>query len=154
MILTLEGVTLPSQYLVKELSIVYDGSCAEYQHFQFKPPPGFNPTPLELRTIKFATNNLHQLPLYDRSLLAYSTIDSILQSLEPQTIIVAGNSAFSYVTSKLPFSRVIDICQQYNFTYPKQLDPACCFKTHRPRYCSLSKGLYIKQFMQENFIEM
>ena len=147
MILTLEGFTLPSDYIVKELTVVFDSG--NHEHFHFKAPPGFQPTATDLRTIKFASNYLNQLTLEDQSLLPYSAIDTILQAVASNTIYVAGNSAYNFMTAKLPFTKVIDICKTYNFIYPKDLPPTNCFKRHRYRYCSLAKAEYIKSFMRD-----
>ena len=145
MILTLEGFTLPSKYIIKELTVISDSG--DYQHFHFKTPLGFKPSAIDSRTIKFASTYLHQLSLDDQSLLPYSTIDTILEAVASHVLFVAGNSAYDFVTTKLPFTKVIDICAKYNFTYPKELPPINCFKRHRYRYCSLAKADCIKSFM-------
>ena len=152
MILTLEGFTLSRGYIVKELTILFDNG--DHQHFHFKSPPDFQPTAGELRTIKFATAYLHQLPFHDQNPLPSTMIDTILKNAEPQTIIVAGHAAYNFVTDKLPCSRVIDICKKYGFSYPKELPETHCFKRHRFRYCALAKAQHIKRFMQVNCIEM
>ena len=145
MFLALEGFTLPSGYIIKELSVIFDDD--NFQHFQFKAPPNFYPTTEEQRTIKFSTKYLNQLYLTDDSLLPYSTINEILKNLSFHTIYVAGHSAYNFIKAKLPMTHVIDICIKNNFKYPKQLSKSNCFKDHNPRYCSLSKCEYIKKFM-------
>jgi hypothetical protein len=152
MIVTLEGFTLPSGYLVKELTILYTNN--DYQHFHFKSPEDFAPTGSELRTIKYATSYLHQLPLYDRNPLPYSMLATIVTSLRDDTIVVAGSAAFNLIRDFLPFSRIIDICESYNFKYPPALPPTHCFRNHQPRHCSLAKGQFISLFFQENSINL
>ncbi len=145
MILTLEGFTLPSGYLIKELTVCLDNG--EIQHFHFKAPPNFYPTEMELRTIRFANKHLNQLSLHEGNLLPYSTIDTILQNMVSSTVYVAGSAAFNLVTSKLPSTLVLDVCTLYNFKYPNELAFASCMKRHRPRYCSFAKCLFIKDYL-------
>lgn len=146
MIVALEGFTLPSRYIAKEMTIMYDNN--HHQHFQFSAPLNFNPTPADQQTIKYATERLNQLFLYDDNLLPYNTLDLILQQLVSHTIYVNGSCAYNFLKSKLPFTNIIDIGVAYNFQYPKTLPASTiCFKQHNPRYCSASKTLCIKQFL-------
>ena len=145
MFLALEGFTLPSEYIIKELTVIIDDD--NYQHFHFASPPNFHPTFEELQTINFATKNVNGLYLSDDSLLPYSTINDILQKIAHHTIYVVGHSTYNFIKSKLPMTNIIDICVQYNFKYPKKLPKSNCFKSHNPRYCSLSKCIYIKKFI-------
>ena len=148
MILTLEGFTIPSGYIIKELTVINDQND-EYQHFHFSAPKDFQPTSIDRLTINYATRNLNQLSLSDDSLLPYGAIDVILQNLVYTTIYVAGDSAYKFIKSHLPLSNIIDIISTLDFKYPKTLPPAGCFKTHRPRYCSLAKARCIKNFMEQ-----
>lgn len=148
MIVTLEGFTLPSGYIIKELTVLSDNND-EYQHFHFNAPENYQPTPSDLTTINYATRYLNQLTLSDDSLLPYSTINAILQNLVKHTIYVAGHSACSFIKSHLPLSNIIDITSTCDFKYPKILNPVDCFKAHRPRYCSLAKARCIKNFMMQ-----
>ena len=146
MILTLEGFTIPSEYIIKELTVINDKND-EYQHFHFNAPKDFQPTPSDLYTINYTTKHLNQLSLSDDSLLPYTAINAILQNLEKHTIYVAGHSAHKFIKSHLPLSNIIDITSTLDFKYPLILRPAGCFKTHRPRYCSLAKAWCIKNFL-------
>ncbi len=147
MILTLEGFTLPSGYLIKELTVCMDNG--EMQHFHFEAPPNFYPSEMELRTIRFANKHLNQLSLHEGNLLPYSTIDDILQKMASNTVYVAGSAAFNLVSSKLPSTLVLDVCSLYNFKYPNELPYTSCMKRHRARYCSFSKCLFIKDFLDQ-----
>ena len=147
MILTLEGFTLPSGYIIKELTVLNDDD--EYQHFHFSAPKNFRPTPSDLYTIDYTTKHLNQLSLSDDSLLPYATIDVILQNIVNNTIYVAGHSAYNFIKSRLPLSNIVNICTALNFKYPATLESANCFKTHRARYCALAKARCIKKFMLE-----
>ncbi len=146
MILALEGFTLPSGYLVKELSV-----CLEnYEiHFYFKAPTNFEPSAKDLQTIRYASKHVNHLTLHDDNVLPYEALDVILQSLASKTIYVAGNSAYQFVAAKLPTTLVFDISSVYNFKYPKELPDTTCAKRHGSRYCSLAKCLCIKQFMEK-----
>ena len=147
MILTLEGFTLPSGYYIKELTIMNENGNG-YQHFHFNAPDNFQPTPSDQCTINYTTRHLNQLTLCDDSLLPYSTIEIILQNLSTRTIYVAGHSAYNFIKNYLPLTNIINISSTHDFKYPPTLDPVSCFKTHRPRYCSLAKARCIKNFMQ------
>ena len=147
MFLALEGYNLapPTGYIIRELTVICDND--DYQHFHFRAPDNFHPTDKEKRTIKYTTTHLNQLYINDTALLPYSTLNYILKNLSSNTIYVAGQCAYNFIKSKIEFSNVIDICMDYNFTYPKTLPKSNCFKDHNPRYCSLSKCKYIKNFM-------
>ena len=149
MIVTLEGFVLPTRYIIKELSIFHESGS--FQHFHFQAPTDFYPTEKELQTIKYASKNLNQLHLVDNSILPYSSLDIILKSIAPQTIYVAGNTAEKFLSAKLPTSCVINISDKYQFKYPDYLTRTDCFKNHNFRYCSLSKGKFIRMFLNNIF---
>ena len=102
MILALEGFMLPRGYIVKELTILFNNS--DYQHFHFKSPPGFCPTTSDLKTIRYASARLHQLPFDDQNVLPFSMVETILENIAPQTIFVAGSCAYNFVIKTLPLS--------------------------------------------------
>ena len=137
-ILTLEGFTLPSGYIVKELTIVFDDDS--YQHFHFNAPKDFFPTAKDLRTINYVRRHLNGLSLSNDCLLPYTSINDILNNLSSCKIYVAGNSAHQFIMAYLPLNNIIDICREYNFKYPEELLPMDWFKQHKPRYCSHSKA--------------
>ena len=145
MIVTLEGFVLPTRYIIKELSIFHESGS--FQHFHFQAPTDFYPTEKELQTIKYASKNLNQLHLVDNSILPYSSLDIILKSIARQTIYVAGSTAEKFLTAKLPTSCIINISDKYQFKYPDNLAKTECFKNHNSRYCSLSKGKFIRMFL-------
>ena len=145
LLLAMEGFNLSSGYIIKELTILFPDDS--YQHFQFNPPNDFHPTAAQWKTINYTQKHLNELTLYDNALLPYSTINDIMQKISSHTIFVAGNITQSVINEYLPLTKVIDICTEYNFSYPKELPPANCFKQHRPRYCSMAKATYVKNFM-------
>ena len=146
-ILTLEGFNLPSGYIVKELTIIFNDDS--YQHFHFNAPKDFFPTAKDLRTINYVRRHLNGLSLSNDCLLPYTSINDILNNLTSYTIYVAGNSAHKFIMNHLPLNNIIDICSEYDFKYPEELLPMGCFKQHNPRYCSLSKAKYIKSIIKE-----
>ena len=154
MILALEGYTLPTWYIIKEMTVIFENN--NLQHFQFAAPTDFQPTGRDLYTIRFTTKYINEIAYSDNSLLLYPMIDCILQKLSSQTIYVAGHCAYQFLSTKLPTTRIIDVCTKHDFKYPKELPTANCFKQHRPRYCSMAKATYVKHFMdsldnKENF---
>ena len=150
-IIALEGFTLPSGFIAKELTILDDNLT--YQHFHFTKPEDFHPTAQDLRTIKYTSEVLSQLYLDDNSLLPYSTINTILRQMSSHKIYVAGHTAHKFITTYLPTTEVIDLCKKYKFTYPLKLPYIECFKLHTPRYCSLAKAKYIYKFMEDYYME-
>ena len=146
-ILTLEGFNLPSGYIVKELTIIFNDDS--YQHFHFNAPKDFYPTAKDLQTINYIRRHLNELYLSDDCLLPYTSIIDILNNLLSCKIYVAGNSTHKFIMTYLPLNNIIDICSEYNFKYPAELPPMDCFKQHKPRYCSLSKAKYIKSIIKD-----
>ena len=145
LILTIEGFNLSSGYIIKELTIMYQDDS--YQHFQFSPPKDFQPTDAQEKTIYYTQRYLNELALSDNALLPYSTINDIMQKISTYTIFVAGYTTYKVIKEYLPLVKIINVCSEYNFSYPKELPPTNCFKQHRPRYCSMAKATYVKNFM-------
>ena len=141
----MECFNLSSGYIIKELTILIPDDS--YEHFQFNPPNDFNPTAAQTKTIKYIQKHLNELTLYENALLPYSIINDIMKKISSHTIFVAGNITQNVINEYLPLSKVIDICTEYKFSYPKELPPANCFKQHKPRYCSMAKTAYVKKFM-------
>ena len=151
MIITFEGYVLPQRYIIRECTIIFDDR--HYQHFHFKLPDNLNLTKVDNRTIKYCTKYLNELPLGSLNVLPYSTLDVILKSLDGQKVFVAGSAAFSFASTKMTKSTVIDTCQENNLKYPSTLPSEDCFKSHNPRYCSLSKAKFIQKFLKEHEVE-
>lgn len=147
MIISIEGYRLPSGFIVREMSVIFDNG--NFQHFEFKCPTGYYPTMQDQDTIKYTTRYLNEIHYYDDGLLPYSVVDDILRSLANQTIYVGGHSTFNFITAKLPLTRVIDICKTFEFRYPKILLPSSkCFRQHNNRYCSAAKAEYVQGFLK------
>ena len=147
LLVTIEGFNLSSCYIIKELTIIFQDES--YQHFRFSPPKDFHPTAAQWRTINYTQSNLNELPLSDNALLPYSSINDIIKKLPSFTIFVAGHITYKVIKEYLPLTKVINICREYNFSYPKELPSTECFSRHRSRYCSLSKAKYIKTILKD-----
>ena len=145
MIIALEGFVLPKGYIIKEMTVYFDKNTFQHFHFDLT---GILPNPSDLKTVRYATKHLHQLPWNDRSLIPYSTLPSILQQLSDYEIFVAGNAARIFLEKKLPATHIVDLCKVHGFKYPDVLPESNCFKNHNWRYCSLSKAKYILDFLE------
>ena len=144
-IVTFEGFSLPSGYIIREMTIMF--SNGEYDHFRFKAPQHFTPTITDVTTIQYTSNNLLQLPFHDKSLLPYETVFSILRSLSHLTLYSVGQQALEVLTTNLPFTRVVNVGSRFGFKYPTALPPVNCGRRHNTRYCSLAKAICLRDFM-------
>ena len=138
----IEGFYVSGQYIVKELTFLF--SKDSYQHFMFNTPRNLFISKKDKRTVSY-TEKLNGLELTNDCFLPYELIEHILEKIGNLRIYTAGNQAKIFLRKRLPYTLVIDICQKYNFTYPRHLPPASCFKPHPSRYCSLAKAFAIKK---------
>ena len=144
-IATVEGFFVSGEYVAKELTILF--SVTDYQHFMFDCPVSLILSPRDQCTTRYA-QNLNGLVLSDNCFLPYNIIGYILSKIQNYRIYTAGNQAKGLLTSYLPKTEVIDICQMYNFKYPLDLQDTPCFVRHPSRYCSLSKAFTLKTAIQ------
>ena len=144
-IVTFEGFTLPSRYIVQECTVYFENS---YQHFTFQPPPDFIPDGKDLKTISYASENLNKLTYYNDSLLPYSMLTTILTELSSQTVYCSGNSATKLLRKTLPLTKIINVNLNYRFKYPDSLPYISCGIDHCVRYCSLAKASYIRKYLK------
>lgn len=140
-VVALEGFQISSQFVVKELTILFDNS--KYQHFHFNCPIDLIIAPRDWNTIRYHQNN-NGLDLTDDSYLPYGVIGYILGKISNQRIFTAGTQAAKFISDYLPTSEVIDICEVYKFKYPLILERSDCYFNHPSRYCSLSKAKTLK----------
>ena len=134
-VVAIEGFQVSQQFVVKELTILFDSN--RYQHFHFNSPSNLILSIRDQSTIRYNQNH-SGLKLIDDSYLPYEVIGYILSKIINLRIYTAGNQATSFLSSYLPKSEIIDLC--YNFKYPLILQESSCFIPHSPRYCSLSKA--------------
>lgn len=144
-IVTVEGFQVSNDYIVKELTVMFDSD--NYQHFFFDCPPGLIIGPSDERTIRY-TENLNGLRLENDSYIPYSIIGYILGKLDKYVVYTAGNQAATFLSRYLPQTMILDACQEFNFKYPLELQQMPCFYRHSSRYCSLSKAVTLKIALQ------
>ena len=140
-VVALEGFPLTQQFVIKELTIIFEGE--DYQHFQFNCPTGLLFSPKDWGTIRY-TQRFNGLALVDDSFLPYEVIGYILNQIKDLRIYTAGHQAKNCLQQYLPNTEVIDMCKHFGFKYPLVLQESNCFVTHCSRYCSLSKARTLK----------
>ena len=138
----IEGFYVSGQYIAKELTLLFPKDS--YQHFMFNTPKNLFVSNKDKITVRY-TEKLNGLALTNDCFLPYNLIEHILDRIGHFRIYTAGNQAQNFLQKHLPYSNVIDICHEYNFTYPRHLPPVPCFKRHPTRYCSLAKALAINK---------
>ena len=148
-VVTLEGFQLSAQFVVKELTILFDNN--KYQHFHFNCPIDLIIAPRDWNTIRYHKNN-NGLDLADDSYLPYGVVGYILEKISNLKVFTAGNQAKKFLSDYLPATEVIDICQAYGFKYPLILESSTCFFNHPSRYCTLSKAKAVKAAMHIYFV--
>lgn len=143
--IAVDGYTLPSAFIVKELCIMFPGG--EYNHFLFKPPVNQHLTIVDKRTIRYTTKHLNNLS-YEDGDTPYEIIHRILSKYKEYRVFTFSDISLNFLQEVLPTTVITNI-QVYGFDMPAMLpDPTCC-RVHNPRYCALAKAIVIK-----NFIEM
>ena len=144
-VVAIEGFQLSQQFVVKEMTILFDAN--QYQHFHFNCPVDLIIAPRDWSTIRY--NHRHNgLTLTNDSFLPYEVIGYILSQIINLRIYTAGNQAKDFLLKYLPKSDIVDICKAYNFRYPLNLQESNCFIPHPSRYCSLSKAKTLKAATQ------
>ena len=142
----LEGFTLPTGYIVKEMSIIFPNR--EYSHYIFEKPNDVMLTAQDERTVRYATRNLHNLNYADGD-IPYSQLGLILSRLEDFTIYTYSIIASKLRQSHLPTTVVINT-QDQGHKLPKELPDSNCFRLHQNyRYCSKAKAIEIKDFVEK-----
>ena len=142
-IVVFEGFQAQPSFIAKEMTVVPYDYSANYQHFMFNPPENLILSPRDQRSVAYC-ENLNGLTLTDDCYLPYEMIGYILAKLSNSTIYTAGHQARDLLKYYLPYTTVIDVCSNYGFKYPLQLESVKCFKQHSARYCSLSKAFTLK----------
>ena len=89
-VVAIEGFQLSHQYVVKELTILFNTN--KYQHFHFNCPIDLIIAPRDWNTIRY--NRDHSgLDLVDDSYLPYGVIGYIMNRISDLRIFTAGNQA-------------------------------------------------------------
>ena len=142
--ITAEGYTLPSGYILKELSILFPNR--EYKHFIFKKPDSFIPTDKDNYTIRFTTDKLNQLSFTEGD-IPYNIINDILTPYKDYRIYTYSYPFQKFLQNILPTTTLINI-QSCGYKLPEYLPKPNCFKNHKARYCSLAKAKAVSRFVE------
>ena len=140
-----EGFTLPSGFVLKELTIIFQNR--EYKHFMFKNPDNFYPTRKDLETIRYTTKHKNQLSFTEGD-VPYNLINDILAPYKDYKLYTYSGVFCSFLQKRLPTTTVLNI-QSFGHYLPLKLPKPTCFRNHNPRYCSLAKALKILKVVQD-----
>lgn len=141
-----EGFTLPSGYVLKELTIIFPSR--EYKHFMFKKPDHFYPSPKDLKTIRYASQHFNQLSFTEGD-IPYNLISNILTPYKEYTMYTYSDIFVTFLKRRLPTTSVINI-QTFGYKLPKTLPKPNCFRNHTARYCSLAKAKQILKILEND----
>ena len=107
----IDGFTLPSGFILKEMCILYPND--EYDHYLFK-NRGWQLTEANRRTIRYTTKNLNNL-CYEDGFIPYEQIANILDSVKDVTICTYSEIAVTILQRYLP-TTVIEIHKMMGLT--------------------------------------
>ena len=140
--IAVEGFTLPSGFIVKELTMMFGNH--QFNHYLFEPPVDFVPTREDLTTIRYTTNQIHGLNFTDGT-LAYDKLYDILSKLHDHKVHCYGEHTKRLLQSHVPFTPIFNI-QDVGFTMPETLPSSSCGRNHHGRNCSMSKATVVRNF--------
>ena len=141
----LEGYTIPSGFIAKELTIIY--ANAEYSHYIFEKPDNIVLSPQDEKTVRYTTRHLNTLS-YEDGDIPYNQLGPILGKLKDFTIYTYSLVASNLIQNFLPTTVVINT-QDLGQKLPKHLPDPNCFRLHQNyRYCAKAKAAEVKDFIQ------
>ena len=140
----IDGFTLPSGFIAKEICFMYPNG--EFCHLLFKPPVNQNLTRADERTIRYTTSNLNNL-VYQDGDVPYECLNDILQTVQLYVIYTYSEVALRFLQSVLPTSIITNI-QTQGFKMPSTLPDPACFRRHNCRYCAKAKAIAVKNFVE------
>ena len=141
-IIGLDGYTLPGQFVLKEMCLIYPNE--EYNHYLFKKPDGFLSN-LAMKTVRYTTENLNNLS-YEDGDIPYTLIPEILEKVKDLRIFTYSDIAMRFLQMHLPTTSIENI-QHRGYKMPATLPNTKCFRLHNPRYCARAKALAVKKFL-------
>ena len=145
----IEGFTLPSGYIIKELTILFPNT--EYSHYILSKPKDIFLTAQDERTIRYVTRNLNSLNYADGD-VPYEQLQTIFSRLEDFTIYTYSRIVAKSIQQYLPTTVVVNT-QDLGHVLSKHLPDSNCFRLHTNyRYCSKAKSVAIKEFIEEYVI--
>ena len=143
--ITLDGYTLPSGFIPKELTVLF--SNQEFNHYLFKPPIDRHLTEVDKRTIRYTVRCLSGISYHDGD-VAVEYLQQILSRYCDYTIYTYSDVAYKLLQEMLPTTVIINI-QETGFIMPKMLpDTGCSRIHHNPRYCSKSKAFAVQRYLE------
>ena len=140
----IEGFTLPSGFVAKEICILFPNQ--EFCHFIFKSPNSSQLSAVDHRTIRFATEKLNNLSWHD-GFVSYETIPELLTEFQQYKIFTYSTVAQRFIQELLPLSIVVNV-QDIGYKMQKELPDPACSRDHPPRYCAKAKAIAIKEFVE------
>ena len=141
--IALEGFTLPSGFICKELCIIHPNN--EFDHYLLK-MPGLQLTEADRKTIRYTTQVINKLSYQDGK-VPYEHILNLLDPVKDIVIYTFSDVAVRFLQMYLP-TTVIKNIQNDGYVMPNNLPDSNCFRNHCSRYCAKSKARAIKQFLQ------
>lgn len=144
----IEGFTLPSRYVLKELALIF--SKEEYDHFMFMRPTDFILTEADKRTVRYITYKLNNIS-YDDGDIPYNQIQNILRKLRQYTIYTYSDIAKKFLQECLPTTVIINT-QELGLQLQKSLPNPQCFRHHNHRYCAKAKAIAVMKFIENEHI--
>ena len=139
-----EGYTLPSGFIVKELCVMYTNN--EFSHFLFEAPADYYLSDSDKTTILFTTKYLNKLSYYDGD-IPYTLLSSILHKLRQYKIYTYGQTSQKLLQGFLPTTIVVNL-QSSGFAMSEFLQNPECGRIHPARYCAKAKTLAIQKFIE------
>ena len=140
-----EGYTLPSGFILKELVIMFPNT--EYSHYIFEKPNDIVLSPQDAKTVRYATRNLNSLN-YEDGDISYNQLGTILDKLKDFTIYTYSLIASNLIQKFLPTTVVIN-SQNLGQKLPKHLPNPNCFRLHQNyRYCAKAKSYAVRNFIE------
>ena len=141
-----EGFTLPSGFVLKELCLLHPNK--EFSYFLFKPPINQQFSEVDFRTIRYTTTKLNNISWCDGH-VPMDSLPAILQEIQQYKIYTYSEIARRMLQEILPVSTVVDV-QALGHKLPNCLPSANCGRQHRPRYCAKAKAVAIRDFVENS----
>ena len=145
--IAVDGYTIPSGFIVKELCIMFPDE--EYNYFLFKPPTNRYLTEADKRTIRYTTSHLNNISYHDGD-VPYEFLQEIISRYRQYKIYTYSEVAVKLLQTTLSTSVLTNI-QNMGFNMPSTLPNPACFRKHNPRYCAKAKAIAVKNFLKNRF---
>ena len=149
-IVTLEGVNLAEEYIVRELSIYYPSSKTSIHH-HYDPPTNYCLDEADRKTDSYIRNRCGGVGVFTPipGARPYTESTSDITSLGGCRIICAGGIASKWLRTILPYGDIVDIQESTKFVYPKELISTWCgFLHNNTRFCSFAKLWTLVYFLK------